>query len=112
MNQFFLQRDDKVWEEVDEYIFKERGRALGLDGLPRYNGNYIHNLDGDIGIHATDLDLRDLAVIMRYFGIRETDCPIREHGWFQTPTVVKLRASGRGKAVLYEMESKQMWKAA
>ena len=113
MNQFFLQREDKIWEEVDERVFKERTRVLGEKDLPRYNGNYIHILDGDIGIHATDLSLVDLAVIMRYFGIKERDCPIMEQGWFQTPAFVKIAPlTNRGKPSIYELGSKQMWKAA
>ena len=111
MTHYFLQRadDHKLWEEVDELVYKDFAHAVGKDGQPRYSGNRIlqdgnhHNMD------LEGVSQEELAIICRFLGIREQMAPGSVPGGFlRRPEYVKLsyisnKKLGQHREVLHEI---------
>ena len=89
-----------VWEEVDEFVFKRRGKITEKDA-PRYTDNYVI-IDGEkIDIHCSTLSPRMLAVLAKITGSTADKLPNSyPNGFLRTPS--QLRFIDRGCDVIHE----------
>lgn len=101
---FYLQRRDnvQVWEEVDFYTWENRTKAIDQSGKPRYSGSSVSKEGTNITVHGDNLTSRDLAVICRFLGVRESEAAGSVGGGFvQKPEFVRFK--GRSKIILHEI---------
>jgi hypothetical protein len=104
MTGLYLQvlEDTLVWEEVDQYTWDNWSFALDQEGKQRYSGNRVKKEGATFTVEAKDLVIRDMAVIMRFCGVRDNDAPGSVAGGFiRRPEFVRFVK--RGKSSLHQM---------
>jgi hypothetical protein len=73
---FCVQRADNSdkFDEVDEFIFKNRKFAILEDGSPRYTANWAtQDKGGNCTLNLVGVNVNQLAVVMRLCGGKITD---------------------------------------
>jgi len=100
-----LNDDTLLWEEVDSYTWDNWQNALNQKGEARYSGNRVKiGPTKAIQIQASNLTSRDLAVIMRFCGIRENEAPSSVPGGFvRRPEFIRFTQKRTKKTTLHEM---------
>ena len=95
------------FEEVDEFVFKERTHALDADGEARYTGNYftLHETEG-VEAHFSG-DTRGLVVMAQLCGIKPERIE-RSNGLAIEPAMVKFQ-KGRSRFI-YELATGEKFK--
>ena len=86
---YYLQRTDGIWETVDEYVFKNWKYAQEGDE-PRYNGNSITQESGKYTLNIANATTADLAIVMRFLGVKECTSITQPGGFVREPEFVKL----------------------
>ncbi len=111
-DRFYLQTatDSKVWENVDEYVFKHHAKAVLPNGEKRYSGNRIWTVEGKYNLDLTNVDSADLGVIARFLSVR-VDQGTMPGGYVRTPEFVKL-AFQQNRVVLHEIGGENFKKTA
>ena len=102
---FYLQRRDNpgMWEEVDFYVWELRDKALDKQGNVRYSGNAVCQIGGKIAIEGKDLSTKDLAVICRFLGVRESEASgSTVSGFLQKPEFVQFKGRA-GKLIMHQI---------
>lgn len=93
-------RPENVWEEVDEFVFKNWKFAVDENDKPRYNGNRFSVQDGKVCIiQESGLSGRDLIHIAKLSGANHNDLQSQIPGGFcRKPEYVKI-VKGNGTAI-------------
>jgi hypothetical protein len=109
---FYLQTaaDSKVWESVDEYVFKHYAKAVLPTGEKRYSGNRIWTTEGKLNLALTGVDTNDLGIIARFLSVRVDQGTI-PGGYVRSPEFVKL-AFQQNRVVLHEIGGENFKKTA
>lgn len=110
---YLLQRADerKVWEEVDEYVYRHHQKAVLPNGDPRYSGNRILKLaDGTTDLTLEGMDSTDLGIITRFLGVRVEQGSV-PGGFVRTPEFVKMILQ-QNRVVLHEIGGDNFKKSA
>lgn len=109
MRRFFVQRVDRRWDEVDEFVFTHRNEVI-TDGKERYNGGtIILGDDGQIAIGAR-LTATELQWVTRMLGVMPLSPDARITGGFcDEPSMLTLRI--KGKAMIRDLKHGMTYKA-
>ena len=103
----YLQLTDEpmAWEEVDDFTWENWDQALTQKGERRYTGNRVSvDPNKNITIHASRLSSKDMAIVMRFCGVRENEAPGSVPGGFiRRPEFVRFQQKRSTKTVLHEM---------
>jgi hypothetical protein len=98
---YYLQCCDDLlsWECVDKHTFDNYAHALNAENNLRYTGNkvIIDNRSENANIIASDLSKRELAVVMRFCGVRGNEATgIASGGFVKKPEFVQFK---KGKKI-------------
>src|SRR4051812_24334769 len=101
LERLYLQRldDQKVWEEVDDYVFKNYTKVVLPDGGRRYTDNRIWVRDGRCGMVLDGVEQVDLGLVMRFLGVSVNQ---NATGFLRKPDAVKLKFP-QNRTILHEI---------
>lgn len=97
-----------TWEEVDEFLFTKRDRAVNDDGTQRYSGNYIFKDDVGSRVNVTAASDSELRVVARLLGIKPDPNAFMPNGGARDPGSVRVKLPQ--KTILYNPKTGEQWR--